>query len=154
MIEPLRMGFDVRCPAEHAFELWTQSPSSWWPIDHTVTAEPGLQVVFEGRVGGRIFERTPSGREVEWGEITVWEPPLRLCYRWYIRADRSDATEVEIRFNHRAADHTRVEIEHRGWERLGTRGPGWRDANQSGWNGVLPAYIAVCSSVAIVDRGG
>src|SRR5438094_9966115 len=42
-----------------------------WPVNYTVTAEPGLEVVFEGLFGGRIFERTPSGREVEWGEITV-----------------------------------------------------------------------------------
>jgi hypothetical protein len=152
VIEPLRMAFDVQCPAEHAFDLWTQRLSSWWPVDHTVTAEPGLEVVFEGRRGGRIFERTPSGREVEWGEITVWEPPRRLCYLWYIRSDRADATEVEIRFKDRDADHTTVEIEHRGWERLGTRGPGWRDANRSGWDGVVPDYIAACAAAATVDR--
>lgn len=148
MIEPLRMAFDVQCPVQHAFDLWTQRPSSWWPVAHTVTAEPGVQVVFEGRPGGRIFERTSSGREVEWGEITVWEPPWRLCYLWHIRTDRADATEVEIRFNLKGHDLTRVEIEHRGWERLGTRGRGWRDANQSGWNGVLPDYRALCSAVA------
>ena len=152
MIEPLRMTFEVQCPVQHAFDVWTQRPASWWPAHHTVTADPGVQVVFESRPGGRIFERTPSGREVEWGEITVWDPPRRLCYLWYIRTDRADATEVEIRFNHQGADHTRVEIEHRGWERLGSRGPGWRDANQSGWNGVLPDYLAVCSDAATVDR--
>jgi len=75
VIEPLRMAFEVNGPAEHAFNLWTQRTSSWWPVSHTVTAEPGLQVVFEGRPGGRIFERTSSGREVDWGQVTVWEPP-------------------------------------------------------------------------------
>jgi hypothetical protein len=49
-------------------------------------------------------------------------------------------------------DHTRVEIEHRGWERLGGRGPAWRDTDRVGWDGVLPHYIAVCSGVATVDR--
>ena len=151
MIEPLRMAFEVNGPAEHAFNLWTQRTSSWWPVSHTVTAEPGLQVVFEGRPGGRIFERTSSGREVEWGEVTVWEPPTRLCYLWHIRADRADATEVEIRFHDQGAGSTRVEIEHRGWERLGTRGASWRDRNQAGWNGVLPFFVAVSSRLAF-DR--
>jgi hypothetical protein len=153
MIEPLRFAFEVACLPEDAFDLWTRRTSSWWPRSHTVTGERGLQVVFEGRAGGRIFERTPAGREVEWGEITVWDPPRRLCYLWYIRTDRADATEVEIRFNGSGVEQTRVEIEHRGWERLGTRGRGWRDTNRAGWNGVLPDYLALCSGVATVDRG-
>jgi hypothetical protein len=151
MIEPLRMAFEVACPQRDAFDLWTRRTSSWWPRSHTVTAEPGLDVVFEGRAGGRIFERTPAGREVEWGEITVWEPPRRLCYLWYIRTDRADATEVEIRFRQAGKAQTRVEIEHRGWERLGARGVGWRDANQGGWNGLLPEYRAACAGVSTGD---
>ena len=59
------MAFDVDCPVEHAFDLWTRRTSSWWPVAHTVTAESGLEVIFEGRAGGRIFERTVGGREVE-----------------------------------------------------------------------------------------
>ena len=152
MIEPLRMAFDVDCPVEHAFDLWTRRTSSWWPVPHTVTAEPGLTVIFEGRRGGRIFERTPAGREVEWGEITVWEPPVRLCYLWHIATDRSDATEVEIRFSQRGETATRIDIEHRGWERLGARGPGWRDANRSGWDGVLPHFVGACARVPTGDR--
>jgi uncharacterized protein YndB with AHSA1/START domain len=106
----------------------------------------GLSVVFEGRDGGRIFERTPAGDEVEWGEVMVWQPPRRLVYSWHIRADKSDATEVEIRFIDVTGRTTRVEIEHRGWERLGARGPRWRDVNHAGWDGVLPDYVAACQA--------
>ena len=148
MIEPLRMSFVVACPADHAFAVWTERASSWWPVTHTVTAERGLEVVFEGRPGGRIFERTRAGVEVDWGEITVWEPPGRLGYLWHIATDRSDATEVEIRFVDQGDDTTRVDIEHRGWERLGSRGPSWRDENRGGWDGVLPHYRAACVVVA------
>lgn len=148
MIEPLRLDFEVACRPQDAFNLWTQRTASWWPAEHTVSAETGVRVFFEARPGGRIFERTPAGREVDWGEITVWEPPARLCYLWHIRMDRSDATEVEIRFLEQPSGRTRVEIEHRGWERLGDRGPSWRRVNLGGWNGVLPAYIDQCSRVA------
>ncbi|HYU83171.1 MAG TPA: hypothetical protein VEK80_00080, partial [Kribbellaceae bacterium] len=85
MIEPLRLSFEVACPAEHAFRVWTAKISRWWPADHTVTGEPGLDVVLEPRVGGRIFERTAAGAEHEWGEITAWEPPRRLGYLWHLR---------------------------------------------------------------------
>lgn len=145
MIEPLRMSFVVECPVDHAFDVWTAQTSRWWPVSHTVTAERGLQVVFQAGKGGRIFERTPTGVEVEWGQITVWDPPRRLGYLWHIRTDRADATEVEINFTDQGDATTRVDIEHRGWERLGARGPGWRDANQGGWNGVLPIYVAECA---------
>ena len=149
MIEPLRLAFDVACPADHAFAVWTGGTSRWWPVSHTVTGEPGLEVVFEGRPGGRIFERTPAGEEFDWGEITIWEPPSRLGYLWHLRADRADATEVEITFLDQGVT-TRVEIEHRGWEHLGARGPSRRDANKQGWAGLLPHFIAACA-VAVGD---
>jgi uncharacterized protein YndB with AHSA1/START domain len=145
LIEPIRWSFDVECPADHAFAVWTAETSRWWPTDHTMTTEPGVQVVFEPRVGGRIFERTVGGAEFEWGEITVWEPPRRLGYLWHLRADRSDATDVEITFTPRGAFTTRVDVEHRGWERLGARGASWRIANRAGWSGVLPHFTGACS---------
>jgi hypothetical protein len=37
---------------------------------------------------------------------------------------------------------TRVEIEHRGWERLGTRAQLLRDRNQAGWTTLLPHFVA------------
>lgn len=146
MIEPLRLSFTVTCPAAHAFTTWTAKASSWWPPEHTGSGLPGSEIVFEPRVGGRVFERTAQGKELAWGEVTAWEPPHRLGYRWHIRADRSDATDVEILFRELPDDSTRVEIEHRGWERLGARGVPWRDVNQSGWQGVLPAYQAACTT--------
>jgi uncharacterized protein YndB with AHSA1/START domain len=142
VIEPLRLSFDVACSAVHAFEVWTSRIGGWWPADHTVSGERGLQVVLEGRPGGRIFERTHAGDEFDWGEVTVWEPPRRLVYLWHLRRDRRDATEVEIRFAPLGDAATRVDIEHRGWERLGAAGEPWRDANQQGWATLLPHYTA------------
>ena len=144
-IEPIHLTFVVDCPVEHAFDVWTGRIAQWWPADHTVTAEPGLVVVLEGRRGGRIFERSPSGIEHDWGEVTVWEPPGRLGYTWHLNRDRSDATDVEIKFLPRDDATTTVEIEHHGWERLGSEGIAWRDRNQGGWATLLPHYIAAAT---------
>jgi uncharacterized protein YndB with AHSA1/START domain len=138
--EPLRMAFEVACPVDRAFTAWASETARWWPPSHTVTGAAGVSVQFENRVGGRIFERTPTGEEHDWGWITAWEPPRRLVYQWHLRAGRGDATEVEIRFEPIRDRRTRVQIEHRGWERLGSRGPSWREVNQGGWAGVLPIY--------------
>jgi uncharacterized protein YndB with AHSA1/START domain len=147
VIEPLRLTFAVACPAPRAFETWTAMTSTWWPPSHTVTAQDGLDIVFEPRVGGRIFERTARGEEHDWGEVIAWEPPRRLAYLWHLRTDRADATEVEIRFLEQPDATTRVEIEHRGWERLGARGLERRDANHAGWGSLLPHYLEAAGPV-------
>ena len=146
MIEPIRLAFDVDCRPDHAFEVWTARIDRWWPADHTASGDAATHVVLEGRPGGRIFERTPAGAEHDWGEVTVWEPPTRLAYLWHLRRDRADATEVEIRFVDRGDATTRVEIEHRGWERLGAEGASWRDRNLAGWSTLLPHYEAVVAA--------
>ena len=141
MIEPLRFTFDVPCDQRHAFETWTSRIGTWWPVSHSVTTDPRLEVVLETRLGGRIYERTPGGAEHDWGEITLWEPPSRFGYLWHLRRDRADATDVEIRFIARDAGTTTVEIEHRAWERLGAEGQAWRDRNRGGWESLLPHYV-------------
>jgi hypothetical protein len=147
MTEPLTLTFDVRCSREHAFRVWTTKIAQWWPADHTVSGEPA-DIVVEGRVGGHIFERTADGTVHEWGEITTWDPPQHLGYRWYLRQDRADATQVDIVFTERGGASTRIEIEHHGWDRLGVKGPERRRTNEGGWRGLLPHFIEACGGPA------
>ena len=142
MSEPLRRSFEVAAPVAHAFTVWTTRIDQWWPADHTVTGHGPVRVVLEPGVGGRIYERTPDGIEHDWGQVTVWEPPTRLGYLWHLRRDRIDATEVAIRFVVAGKNRTRIEIEQRGWERLGTDGVEWRERNRAGWESLLPHYLA------------
>ena len=153
MTAPLLMSFDVACSAEHAFRVWTDRIGTWWPPDHTATGQAGL-IVLEGDVGGRIYERTPDGVEHDWGEVTVWEPPARLVYLWHLRRDRADATEVEIRFIAQGAAAARIEIEHRGWERLGAAAGEWREQNRVGWQTLMPHYLAAIQERAVTERRG
>ena len=146
MTAPLKISFDVGCSAEHAFSVWTSRIDTWWPSDHTVSGQAEV-VVLEGGVGGRIFERTSDGVEHDWGEVTLWDPPTQLAYLWHLGADRTAATEVEIRFVAQGAATTRIEIEHRGWEQLGKAADQWRDRNRAGWDTLLPHFLAV------IDKG-
>jgi uncharacterized protein YndB with AHSA1/START domain len=136
---PLRLDVDVACSPEDAFTVWTERFSLWWPADHTVTGDPDL-VVLEPRLGGRIYERGHDGAEHDWGEVTVWQPPERFGYLWHLMRDRSDATDVEITFR-ASGTGTRVEIEHRGWERLGADASVWRERNRGGWSTLLPHFV-------------
>jgi uncharacterized protein YndB with AHSA1/START domain len=148
--EPLTMSLDLTCPAAHAFVVWTTRIDSWWPTDHTVSGRPD-QIVLQGHVGGRIFERTPEGVEHDWGRVTAWDPPVLLAYTWHIGSDPAAATEVEVRFLPRDDDTSRIEIAHRGWDRLGATGSAGRDRNRRGWNALLPPFRAACRSGRQLD---
>ena len=145
-IEPLRLSFEIGCPTEHAFDVWTTRLSSWWPKGHSASGDPDTVVTLEPRLGGRIFERTSDGTEIDWGEITSWNPPHRLGYLWHIGRDRTDATDVELTFVDLGDGTTRLDIVHSGWERLGATAPALRRANTDGWHDLLPAFIAVATA--------
>jgi activator of Hsp90 ATPase-like protein len=141
MTPPLRLSFDVACSVEHAFAVWTSDIGTWWPRDHTVSGQPE-QVVLQGEVGGRIYERTREGVEHDWGEVTAWDPPGSLSYLWHLGRGRDAATEVEIQFVAQGDGMTRIAIEHRGWDRLGAEAAEWRDRNQFGWDSLIPHFRA------------
>jgi len=147
VIEPLRTEIAVACAAPHAFATWAERFGQWWPSGHSVSGDP-VAVVFEPGVGGRIYERTADGGEIDWGEVVEWLPPRRLAYRWHIRRPPEQATLVEISFTATGTDSTRVEIVHTGWEALGAEAEAesWRDANRGGWHGLLPHFVSACQS--------
>ena len=138
-MKPLVTELSLACPPDHAFSVWAERTSLWWPASHSVSGAPEA-VVFEPRAGGRIFERAPGGTEHEWGEVIAWEPPRRLVYSWHLRQDRADATLVEISFAP-SDDGTAVTIVHSDWQKLGQR-----QRNERGWSGLLPHFVAACTA--------
>lgn len=146
MIKPIELRFAVACAPEHAFDVWTRRTSLWWPKSHSVTRDPALEVLFEPHAGGRIVERTPAGDEHIWGEVTAWEPPRRLAYRWHLSQAAADATDVEITFGAAEGGGTEVRIVHGGWERLEERARAARERNHGGWDGLLPHFVAACGA--------
>jgi uncharacterized protein YndB with AHSA1/START domain len=101
-IEPVRKTIAVQAPVENAFPVFTDGIATWWPLHvHSVGADRGTgapdSAVFEGRVGGRVFERWSDGTEIDWGEVLVWEPPRRIVYRWH-PATRTPRSRPRSRF--------------------------------------------------------
>ncbi len=78
---------------------------------------------------------------------SVPKPRRRLAYLWHLRFDRADATEVEVTFA-ATGSGTAVSIVHRGWERLGAKGPERRERNRKGWAGVTEHYRRVCDEAS------
>jgi hypothetical protein len=141
MSDALHFSFDVGCAVDHAFATWTERIGMWWPRDHTVSGSPA-SIVLEGRIGGRIYERTEQGDEHEWGEVTEWRPPDLVAFRWHIGVGDEFATDVAVTFAPVGVDATRVEIEQSGWERLGPAAAELRQRNHTGWSTLEPHFRA------------
>jgi len=130
----------VSVPVERAFEVFTAEIGTWWPLrTHAVDTERSETVVMEGRVGGRLYERTPSGEEHVWGTLVAWEPPNRIVYSWHPGRGEETAQEVEITFGPEG-EGTRVDIRHYGWERLGDRLEETIASYNEGWDKVIAVY--------------
>ncbi|HEV3480400.1 MAG TPA: SRPBCC domain-containing protein [Gaiellaceae bacterium] len=124
----------VEASVETAFETFTRRMTDWWPSGSHRIFE-GSTVVFDGRAGGRVYERATTGEEGDWADVLVWEPPHRLVLRWRVNPNRGP-TEVEVRFTPENG-RTRVDLEHRGWD-----DPEGRANYFTGWDLVLERFTA------------
>ena len=112
--EPIRQSVHVDCPIEDAFRLFTERFAEWWPLaSYSTAGEEAESCAIEPWEGGRIFERTRSGKERDWGTITTWQPPERVQFTWH---NRDETVEVEFSVE---ADGTRVTLTHSGWHLAG-----------------------------------
>ncbi|MFL5862391.1 MAG: SRPBCC family protein [Solirubrobacteraceae bacterium] len=140
----------VEAPAERAFAVFTQDMASWWPEDHHIVGGVLAEMVFEPRVGGRIYDRNTEGGECIWARVLAYEPPDRLVFswditpQWQIETDPDRTSEVEVRFIAETDSRTRVELEHRALERHGEGWDGIYEAVRSagGWPKTLGAFAA------------
>jgi hypothetical protein len=118
---PIRQSVHVECPIEDAFRLFTERFAEWWPlVSHSIAGEEAEDCEIEPWVGGRVFERTRSGEEHDWGWVIAWNPPLHLEFTWHPgeSEDRSQTVEVEFAVE---ADGTRVTLIHTGWQFAGVQ---------------------------------
>lgn len=113
---PIRKAITVRSDVDHTFGVFVREIGQWWPTrPFSVGQDQVVAVIFEPFVGGRVYETWADGNEVDWGRVLAWTPPTRFAMTWEILPA---VTEVEVRFLALGPNLTRVEVEHRGWERL------------------------------------
>jgi uncharacterized protein YndB with AHSA1/START domain len=138
----------VNASAEHAFAVFTEGYDTWWPRTHHIGKSPMRKAVIETRTGGRCYSTQVDGTECDWGRVLVWEPPRRLVLAWQIthewgyEPDLAKSSEVEIRFTPEPGGRTRVDLEHRHFERHGAGAAAMRTAVDSpnGWGGLLQLF--------------
>jgi len=141
-LPPVCKSVFVPLPPAEAFDLFVRRMHEWWPLARrSVFLHNAASCHVEAHVGGRLYERARDGREETWGHIIALEDGKRVVFTWHPGIAETSATEVEINF-FPIASETRVDVEHRRWERLGARASFVRAIMDGGWPGVLARFEA------------
>ena len=153
-IAPVLKSVTVHASADQAFKVFTEGFDTWWPRSHHIGSSPMKRAVIEGFVGGRCYTEQVDGTDCPWGAVTIWDPPRRLVFAWLItpewkfQPDRTKASEVEVRFTPLGDGTTRVDLEHRHFERCGEGGETMRKGvgGDGGWPGLLEMFKAAAET--------
>jgi uncharacterized protein YndB with AHSA1/START domain len=148
MTEPVRDAVTVPAAPDRAFAAFADL-NDWWPPEYTWSADTLRTIAIDPHEGGACFELGPYGFRCDWGRVLAWEPPGRLVFTWQIGPGREPvpdpemASEVEVRVTPEG-DGSRVELEHRGFERHGDGADGYAAAlgSEQGWPYILGRYAA------------
>jgi len=146
----LRKSVTVKASAERAFQVFTEGFDTWWPREHHIGKSPMKKAIIEGFQGGRCYTEQMDGTDCPWGEVLVWEPPRRFVMAWKINLqwqyepELAKSSEVEVSFTPQPDGSTRVDLEHRHFDR---HGEGWENMrtqvdSAGGWGMLLDRYAA------------
>lgn len=146
----VRRTVTVSASQERAFQVFTEEFGTWWPREYSIGTADMADFVLEPKAGGRWYEVGVDGTECEVGRVTAFEPPDRVVVAWHLDGDwaydpdPAHASEFEVRFVAEGDDRTRVDLEHRHFDRHGDGSAAVRGAVDSpnGWNFCLTAYTA------------
>ena len=142
----VRASVVVDAPIEHAFRVFTEQMTAWWPATHHIGKAPMVAALLEPRVGGRWYELGDDGSECDWGLVLAWDPPRHVAVSWHLDGDfRYDpdaarSSRVDVRFREVPDGGTLVELEHSG---LDHHGPTWRrlrDGVSGGWQTIIERF--------------
>lgn len=146
-IAPVRKVVVVRATPERAFDVFTAGIDRWWPKTHSIGSAPIRRSVIEPREGGRWYATCEDGSDAVVGHVSVWQPGERLVMSWEVSSQwKPDprpgfASEIEVRFIAEPGGGTRVELEHRNFERMGAEdGQTMRSNVDDGWPGLLALF--------------
>jgi uncharacterized protein YndB with AHSA1/START domain len=148
--EAVRRTITVAASQEKAFQVFTEQFGTWWPKEYSIGDADMADFILEPKVGGRWYELGVDGTECETGRVLAFDPPERLLIAWHLNGNwqydpnPDHASEVEVRFIAESGHRTRVELEHRSFERHGAGAAAVHGAVDSpnGWDFCLDAYAA------------
>jgi uncharacterized protein YndB with AHSA1/START domain len=122
---------------DEAYRRFVDEFSNWWPTKtHSIGGPRIKRLVFETKVGGRIYEEHIDGRQFQWGKVLELDPPRRVRFTFHPSRPEKTGQTIELRF-HPEGSGTRVELIATGWENWGKGAERARRGYRIGWGIVL-----------------
>jgi uncharacterized protein YndB with AHSA1/START domain len=154
-VSPVRKSVVVDATPAQAFEVFTSRIDRWWPKSHGLGAAPVRESIIEPFVGGRWYAKCEDGTEAVVGHVLIWQPGERFVVTWEISAEwkpdprPSFTSEVEVQFTADTLGRTRVDLEHRNFERMGAaEGEKMSGDVNNGWPMLLELFTKEASKGA------
>ena len=150
-IAPVRKTVVVDASPAEAFDVFTGKVDRWWPKSHHIGKTPVVASIIEPFVGGRWYSIHEDGEEAVIGHVRAWQPGERFVVGWEIGGDWKPeprvelSSEVEVLFFPESGGRTRVELEHRNFERMEKGGEDMRNGVDNGWPAILQMYATACA---------
>lgn len=144
-VTPIRRSVVVSWSPQAAYQRFTADFAKWWPsVALSIGGRRVSRVVFECRIGGRIYEEHRDGTRFLWGTVTMLEPPTRVAFTFHSSRDASDAQLVEVSFVPEGTG-TRVELVSTGWEKMSSEARRAYGGYQLSWKAALDRYAGHAS---------
>ncbi len=153
-IAPVSKSVTVNASPARAFQVFTDDIDTWWPRSHHIGQSPMTKTVLTPRAGGSVYSEQEDGATAEWGKILKWEPSRAFTLAWQITPEwqyeplLEKSSEVEVTFTEISPGATRVDLEHRYFERSGPGGESMRTAvdSEGGWSLLLDNFARQVNS--------
>ncbi len=147
LIPAVNSEVSVPYPVQEVFDFFINHIATWWPQSYTWSHESLVDFGIEPRLGGLCYEKAMNNFTLNWGTVTLWEPPFKLRLAWQIgpggvpQPNISQASEVVISFESLAVI-TKIKVSHFNFHRHGPKALEYRNALASlyGWEYILECF--------------
>lgn len=136
----------VEAGAPATFDIFTRHLGDWWPLAYTFSGPAFAGAWIDAHAGGTWHEQNAAGELLPWGAVRIFQRVERLVLAFAIGPQRRPApghaaSEVDIRFQDAGTGLTRVQVEHRDFDRHGDGATTVREGMDSphGWPLILAA---------------
>jgi catechol 2,3-dioxygenase-like lactoylglutathione lyase family enzyme len=142
---PIEHEYDVACPPEHAFAVYTGEIGTWWPDGYS---PPGKEdVAIEPGVGGACTMLLADKTSYPWGRVAAWEPPGHFAMDFTLAQDPDHPSRIDVWFTDAGDGTTLMRFSHGGW----TAGNVTGRARFSEWPIILDRFVARAEGRPLAD---